>query len=174
MNTKLRIALLAMLGLSTAACCNTKKTSSGDSESVSVDTEAPRPIAMYAAPRPFPIPADVEEESQVNRPDGLVTPEGSAVVVLASEDSRRIMELLPEELATIASSSIVELEDGRVAMALPEALASRVVELMQQLNIEAVAARGVAFPDGSTVQVLTDERAAEILRGIEAEASAAE
>lgn len=137
MNRKLRITLLAMLGLSTAACCNTKKTTSGtegDAQPVGVDGEAPRPIAMYAAPMPYPMPAEIEEP-QANRPTGLVTPEGSEVIVLSAEDSQRIIELFSTEFAGLNSSLIYELEDGRIAMALPAELAARVTEVMQQLNI---------------------------------------
>lgn len=173
MNTKLRIMLLAMLGLSTAACCNTKKTSQGADDNpqpVDIDAKRPELIAMYAAPMPYPMPPEIDEP-QPNRPQGLVSPEGSTVLVLNADAARRVMEFISTE-NPIASSSIYELEDGRIAIALPTNRASEVEAIMSQLGIEGAVADGVAFPDGSTVQVLTDERAAEILERIEAERSA--
>ena len=55
MSAKWKIALLAMLGLSTAACCSTKKAKkSEDPKSADVDnvTEDPRVMLMYGVPFP--------------------------------------------------------------------------------------------------------------------------
>ena len=53
MNMKWKVALLTLLGFSTAACCNTKKLGKSEdakSDPVETETEDPRIMLMYGVP----------------------------------------------------------------------------------------------------------------------------
>ena len=55
MNIKWKVALLTLLGFSTAACCGTKKTSKSEDKNlnkIEAEEEDPRIMLMYGVPFP--------------------------------------------------------------------------------------------------------------------------
>ncbi len=109
MNARWKIAILAMLGLSTAACCSTKKAKkSEDPKPVEVEDqmEDPRVMLMYGVPFPDgqiarPVEEDVVTES---KEEGVPFPDGRVVHPVSEEEAqRRIEELKAEEAAMKAA-----------------------------------------------------------------------
>ena len=111
MSAKWKIALLAMLGLSTAACCSTKKAKKSEDPKLNeVDnvTEDPRVMLMYGVPFPEgemvrPVTDDdVKEvkqdmEAQASE-EGVPFVDGSLVKPQSDEEAlRRIEELNANE-----------------------------------------------------------------------------
>lgn len=138
MKVRWKIALLTLLGFSTAACCTTKKAAKdSDGEGQNIETEGidTRIILMYGVPTPdgrFPAPEDTPE---IIRP---VTPfpDGRVAVELTEERAAELMEKMKE------------------------AEAEAEVTIVEEVN-------GVPFPDGRVAIVLTEERAAELIRAME-------
>ena len=106
MNAKWKIAILAMLGLSTAACCSTKKgKKSEDPKPVEVEDQMddPRIMLMYGVPFPDgevarPIEENVEADNQ-----GVPFPDGRVVHPISEEEAKkRIEELEAAEQAAKA------------------------------------------------------------------------
>lgn len=145
MKVRWKIALLALLGFSTAACCTTKKAAKdSDSEGQNIETEGidTRIILMYGVPTPdgrFPTP---ESTPEIVRP---VTPlpDGRVAVELTEERAAEIMEQMNKEKAEAEATIVNEVN-------------------------------GVPFPDGRVAIVLTEERAAELIRAMEEERRQAE
>lgn len=103
MNTKLKIALLTMLGFSTAACCGTKKASKSaqdaEPQPIEADGTDPRVMLMYGVPLPDGqtiVAVDengkpIEQEAQT---DGVAFPDGRIVKPISEEEAKaRIEEL---------------------------------------------------------------------------------
>ena len=93
MNAKWKIAILAMLGLSTAACCSTKKAKKGeDPKPVEVEDqmEDPRVMLMYGVPFP---------DGQIARPveDAKEFPDGSIAKPVTEEDAQKTLEAIRAE-----------------------------------------------------------------------------
>ena len=93
MNAKWKIAILAMLGLSTAACCSTKKAKkSEDPKPVEVEDqmEDPRVMLMYGVPFP---------EGEIARPveDAKEFPDGSIAKPVTEEDAQKTLEAIRKE-----------------------------------------------------------------------------
>lgn len=140
MNYRWKIALLAVLGLSTAACCSTKKASKKQdkaNDNVEVEGIDNRVMLMYGVPMPdgsFPRPIS-EENPQHQRP-GVPFPDGRVAVEVSAERATEILEMIKAEEVK--------------------------AEVVSELN-------GVPFPDGRVAIVISEERAAEILERIKAE-----
>ena len=108
MNAKWKIALLALLGLSTAACCSTKKAKkSEDPKPAEVEDqmEDPRVMLMYGVPFP---------DGQIARPvedvvvkdaaeEGVPFPDGAVVHPISEEEAKRVIEELKAEEAAKAA-----------------------------------------------------------------------
>jgi hypothetical protein len=104
MNRKLKIALLGLLGLSTAACCSTKKTKkSQDNEPQKIEAEEmdPRIQLMYGVRFPDgQVARPVEEDVVAPAKDGVPFPDGSvAKGITEVEAAKRVEELRKEEAA---------------------------------------------------------------------------
>ncbi|MBO7199545.1 MAG: hypothetical protein J6V26_05890 [Alistipes sp.] len=108
MSAKWKIALLAMLGLSTAACCSTKKAKkSEDPKSADVDnvTEDPRVMLMYGVPFPEgeiarPVTdEDLERVKKEAAEQGARFEDGSVVKPLTDEEAQRRLEEVKAEIA---------------------------------------------------------------------------
>lgn len=135
MNVKWKIALLTLLGFSTAACCSTKKASK-DQEPQSVETEGvdTRIMLMYGVPAPdgtFPTPV-TEDTPQIKRP---VTPfpDGRVAIELTEERATELVEQMAEEEATIINEmNGVPFPDGRVAIVLSEERAAELIKAMEE------------------------------------------
>lgn len=144
MNYRWKIALLTLLGFSTAACCSTKKASKGDDKANNaIETEGidNRVMLMYGVPMPdgsFPTPMP-NEQPQIVRP-GVPFPDGRRAIEMTEERAAEIMEMIKTEEAAKA-------------------------EIVKEID-------GVPFPDGRVAIVMTEERAAEILEMIKAEEAA--
>ena len=124
MNAKLKIALLALLGFSTASCASkraAKKSSDREMQKIEADTVDTRIMLMYGVP----------------------SPDGSTVVPLDKEDAeKRLAEIRAEEAAkegkeAESSKGAVPLPDGRVASPLTEEeAAKRVAEMEAKAEAE--------------------------------------
>lgn len=140
MNYRWKIALLALLGLSTAACCSTKKAKKQDKVEDNIEVEGidNRIMLMYGVPMPdgsFPTPV-VDGVPQPLRP-GVPFPDGRRAIVMTEERAAEVMEM-------------IKAEDSAKA------------EIVREVD-------GVPFPDGRVAIVMTEERAAEIMKLIEEE-----
>lgn len=97
MSARWKIALLAMLGLSTAACCSTKRASKGDDpkpEELDNVAEDPRVMLMYGVPFPEgqiarPV---VDDEGAKATEDAVRFVDGSIVKPLSDEEAQRRIE----------------------------------------------------------------------------------
>ncbi len=143
MNVKWKIALLTLLGFSTAACCSTKKASKKqDKAETNIEVEGidNRIMLMYGVPMPdgrFPTPV-VDDAPQPLRP-GAPFPDGRRAVVMTEERAAQVIKSIQAEDAA--------------------------AEIIREVD-------GVPFPDGRVAIVMTEERAAEIMKAIEAEEKA--
>jgi hypothetical protein len=104
MNRKLKIALLGLLGLSTAACCSTKKTKkSQDNEPQKIEAEEmdPRIQLMYGVPFPDGQVVRPVEEGATQSADAEAVrfPDGSLVKPLSNEEAMAIVEEIKAEEA---------------------------------------------------------------------------
>ena len=96
MNAKWKIALLTLLGFSTAACCGTKKAAKSDdatNQDIYTNEEDPRVMLMYGVPFPdgrVAVPVD----------EAAKFPDGSIAKPISDEDAmRRIEEINAEKAA---------------------------------------------------------------------------
>lgn len=151
MNKRLKIALLGLLGLSTAACCTTKKSNKSQDkkdQEIDINQEDPRIMVMYGVPFPDgsiaqpvdeegnPIDAAITESTN----DGVPYP-GAIAKPISEEEAKRVIEELKRE------------EEAKK-------------EAEEQESVEAVDIRpalmyGVPFPNGEVVRPVTEEQAEE-------------
>lgn len=127
MTTKLKIALLTLLGFSTAACCTTKKTGSksqdGDSGQIEADSLDTRIMLMYGVP----------------------FPDGSRVTPMDDEElQNRRQEIRSEEQSADSDTLSINkgpapFPDGRVAAPLSDEEAARKVAEMEAKAAERAA-----------------------------------
>ena len=138
MNKRVKIAILGLLGLSTAACCTTKKGNKSQDkrdQEVDVNQEDPRIMVMYGVPFP--------DGSMVQPVDENGNPTGEDVVN--------------------ANRGGVPFPDGSIAHPISEEEAARRIEELQReqdsLNVDIRPALmyGVPFPDGSVVRPVKEE-----------------
>ena len=101
MNKNLKIALLGLLGLSTAACCGTKKAKkSQDNEPQKIETEEmdPRVQLMYGVPFPDgEVARPVEEDVVAPTEDAAQFPDGSVAKGLTEEQAKERLEEIRKE-----------------------------------------------------------------------------
>ena len=101
MNAKWKIAILAMLGLSTAACCSTKKAKkSEDPKPVEIEDQMddPRIMLMYGVPFPDGEVVRPVEDVKEAEEQGVPFPDGSVVKPLSDEEAERRLEEIKAEL----------------------------------------------------------------------------
>lgn len=112
MNRKLKIALLGLLGLSTAACCGTKKTKkSQDNEPQKIETEEmdPRIQLMYGVPFPDgQVARPVEEDVADPAKGGVPFPDGSVAKGITEEEAAKRVEEIREEKAAMEQEAAKE------------------------------------------------------------------
>lgn len=104
MNTKWKIALLALLGFSATACCGTKKaTKSEDKKGQDIvsEEEDPRVMLMYGVPFPDGQVVRPVEEGATQSADAEAVrfPDGSLVKPLSNEEAMAIVEEIKAEEA---------------------------------------------------------------------------
>lgn len=89
---------MAMLGLSTAACCSTKKASKKQdkaNDNIEVEGIDNRIMLMYGVPMPdgsFPTPVPTPEESPEHVRPGVPFPDGNVAVEMTEEQKAEIRE----------------------------------------------------------------------------------
>lgn len=110
MNAKWKIAILAMLGLSTAACCGTKK---------SKKSEDPQPTGVE----------DQMEDPRVMLMYGVPFPDGEMVRPIEDEatEAAKSQETVTEE-STEAKQEYKEFEDGSAVKPVTDEEAARKIE----------------------------------------------
>ena len=109
MKAKWKIALLALLGLSTAACCSTKKgKKSEDPKPAEMEDQMddPRIMLMYGVPFPDgEIARPIEEVPAESVTDAAVHPDGGVVEPLSDEEAQRLIEAVKAEEAAKAAQA---------------------------------------------------------------------
>ena len=110
MNAKWKIALLAMLGLSTAACCSTKKSKkSEDPQPAGVEDQMddPRVMLMYGVPFPDGQVArpveDVKDDVKQADEQAARLPDGAIAHPISEEEAVKLIEQLKAEEAARAA-----------------------------------------------------------------------
>ena len=93
MNIKWKVALLTLLGFSTAACCGTKKASKSEDKNlnkIEAEEEDPRIMLMYGVPFP---------DGEIARPveDAKEFPDGSVAKPVTEEDAQKTLEAIRAE-----------------------------------------------------------------------------
>ena len=98
MNAKLKIALLALLGFSTASCASkraAKRSSDREMQKIEADTVDTRIMLMYGVPMPDGRPVMIVEEGSdeaAKYPDGAI-----AKPISEEEAKKRIEEMRAQE-----------------------------------------------------------------------------
>lgn len=150
MKAKLKVALLTLLGFSTAACCTTKKTSSKNEDSegrqIEADSIDTRIMLMYGVP----------------------FPNSSTAEPLSDEEAQNRMQ----EIRTEENTEAPEVVGGPALF--PDG--SQAVPLKDEINAEDIKMnKGPArFPDGRVASALSEEEAAKKIAEMEAKAAAIE
>ena len=103
MNAKWKLAILAMLGLSTAACCSTKKAKkSEDPKPVEVEDQMddPRIMLMYGVPFPDgQVARPVEDVVTEAEAGGVPFPDGRVAHPITEEEAQKVLEEIKAEEA---------------------------------------------------------------------------
>ena len=97
MNTKWKIALLTILGFSTAACCGTKKATKSEDKApnnIEAEEEDPRIMLMYGVPFPDGEVARPVEEPET---DAKEFPNGSVAKPVTEEEVQQKLEAIKAE-----------------------------------------------------------------------------
>jgi starvation-inducible outer membrane lipoprotein len=100
MNTKWKIALLTILGFSTAACCTTKKAAKSEDKApkkIEAEEEDPRIMLMYGVPFPDgQVARPVEEPAQAET-DAKEFPNGAVAKPVTEEEAQKKLEAIKAE-----------------------------------------------------------------------------
>jgi hypothetical protein len=111
MKAKWKIALLALLGLSTAACCGTKKAKkSEDPKPAEMEDqmEDPRVMLMYGVPFPDGEVVRPIEEVKESEEQGVPFPDGAVAHPISEEEAKKVIEELKAEKAAKKSAEQAE------------------------------------------------------------------
>ena len=100
MDAKLKVALLAALGFSTAACCSTKKAAKGEDKkdaNIEVNTSDPNIILMYGVPAPDSVVVmPVREEPAKAEIQPVPFPDGTPVKPISEEEAAERVKAMEE------------------------------------------------------------------------------
>jgi hypothetical protein len=121
MNVKWKVALLTLLGFSTAACCSTKKAAKSEEktdDNITVEGEDPRIMLMYGVPFP-----DGRVAVPVDENGNPIAADENAEVVVDS--------------AAEAEKGNVAFPDGREAAGITEEEAKKRIEEIKAAEAEA-------------------------------------
>ncbi len=102
MNMKWKIALLTLLGFSTAACCSTKKASKSEdkkNQDIVTEQEDPRIMLMYGVPTPDgAVARPIDENGNPIQDDQAVEfPDGSVAKPVTDEDAQKALDAIRAE-----------------------------------------------------------------------------
>ncbi len=150
MNKRLKIALLGLLGLSTAACCTTKKSTKSEdkkNQEVDVNQEDPRIMVMYGVPFPdgkIAQPVDeqgnpIDENITNANEEGVPFPDGSIVKPLSEEEAQRVIE----ELKRQDEEARQRAEEGKL--------------VEEAVDVRPALMYGVPLPNGEVVRPVTEQ-----------------
>lgn len=120
MNIKWKMALLTLLGFSTAGCCTTKKASKTDTteaDKIESEIDDPRIMLMYGVPFP---------DGEVARP---IDPEQAKQEV---EALKKEAEEKAQQEAAEAQNEGVPFEDGSIVKPITEEEAKQLIEELKQ------------------------------------------
>lgn len=103
MNYRWKIAVLAMLGLTTAACCGTKKAAKGEDQATTVvegeGVDAQIKL-MYGVPAPDGrMPKPISDTLPQHVRPAAPFPDGSLVKEMSEEEAIKLREVLEQEEA---------------------------------------------------------------------------
>lgn len=113
MNTKWKVALLALLGFSTAACCGTKKAAKNEDkkvEGIVTEEEDPRIMLMYGIPSPDGAvvrPFD-ENGNEVKDTEAVQFPDGSIAKPITEEEAQKRVEEIRAEKEAMKNQTAEE------------------------------------------------------------------
>jgi hypothetical protein len=155
MNIKWKVALLTLLGFSTAACCGTKKTSKSEDKNlnkIEAEEEDPKIMLMYGVPFPdgrVVVPVDENGKPIEAKMDGegVPMPGGRIVKPISEEEAKKLIEELKREEAK-------KLEEEAV-------------------DVRPMLMYGVPFPNGEVVRPISEQEAEEKINEIAEEKSEA-
>ena len=103
MNFKWKVALLTLLGFSTAACCGTKKTSKSEDKNlnkIEAEEEDPKIMLMYGVPFPEgEIARPVEDVVTEAEAGGVPFPDGRVAHPITEEEAQKVLEEIKAEEA---------------------------------------------------------------------------
>ena len=97
MNIKWKVALLTLLGFSTAACCGTKKASKSEDKNlnkIEAEEEDPRIMLMYGVPFPD---GEVARPIETPEQEAKEFPDGSIAKPVTEEDAQKTLEAIRAE-----------------------------------------------------------------------------
>lgn len=162
MNAKLKIALLALLGFSTASCASkraAKKSSDKEMQKIETDTVDTRIMLMYGVPMPDGRPVILEDEKSTEAKE---FPDGSVAKPLTDAEAERLKEAIRAEKEQADSLDLqisvmygVPFPDGEVVHEVSES----------EVNAK-------AFEDGSLVKPVSEEEAQRLIEKMRAEEKA--
>lgn len=150
MNKRLKIALLGLLGLSTAACCSTKKSNKSQDkkdQEIDINQEDPRIMVMYGVP--FPDGTMVQPVDENGNPTGenivgadkggVPFPDGAIVKPLSDEEAEKAIEAMRREEEAKKEAEERECEEA--------------------VDVRPALMYGVPFPNGEVVRPVSEAEA---------------
>lgn len=163
MNAKLKIALLALLGFSTASCASkraAKKSSDREMQKIEADTVDTRIMLMYGVPMPDGRPVIVVEDGAT---EGKPFEDGSVVKPVSEEDAQRLIEKMRAEEQPDSLDLQISVMYG---VPFPD---GKVVHEIDESELE-----GKPFEDGSVVKPVSEDDAQRLIEKMRAEEEKAE
>ena len=102
MNAKWKIALLTLLGFSTAACCSTKKATKNNDkgeQDIIIEQDDPRIMLMYGVPAPDgAIARPIDENGKpIQDTEAKEFPDGSIAKPLTDEEAQKALDAIKAE-----------------------------------------------------------------------------
>ena len=100
MNIKWKVALLTLLGFSTAACCGTKKAAKSQDKApnnIEAEEEDPRIMLMYGVPFPDGEVARPVEEPTTAEDEAKEFPDGGVAKPVSEEDAQKTLDAIKAE-----------------------------------------------------------------------------
>ena len=162
MNAKLKIALLALLGFSTASCASkraAKKSSDKEMQKIETDTVDTRIMLMYGVPMPDGRPVMIVEDEKTM--DAKEFPDGSLVKPISEEEAKRLIDQMRAEEQPDSLDLQISVMYG---VPFPDG------EAVHEVSESEVNAK--AFEDGSLVKPVSEEEAQRLIEKMRAEEKA--
>lgn len=110
MNIKWKVALLTLLGFSTAACCGTKKAAKSQDKApnnIEAEEEDPRIMLMYGVPFPDGEVARPVEEPTTAEDEAKEFPDGGVAKPITDEEAQKKLEAIKAEKEARENAEVV-------------------------------------------------------------------